>query len=338
MRRKNTGDAHLDLSGGLGLGRRGDGDGLDVLGAAEVVDGDALVGETHLGGEGGVWHPSGGGYGGGLLHHSVDLLEGEALGLRNEEVGEEEGEDAEGSPHEEDLGTEVGIALVGSNEVWGDDGNDAVPEPVGGGGETDTTGTNGDRKDFTNDDPGCRTPGHGEGGDEQADEGNHGGDGCVVVVLQLTSSDTNDTDNELADDHEEGTDDQDSAASELLHDVEGNGGGADVDQGGDERDEERVGDGFERGEEDGSKVEDEIDTSELLHHLEQDTDRGSAAVADALEDGTLEAVAPAGKVAGLGNDLLLVFVVGNDLGEFVLDIFRVDGLTTDGGEGPGRLV
>jgi len=65
-----------------------------------------------------------------LLEHSVDLLERKALGLGHQEVGEENADDAEGAPHEEDLGRQVGI--LGVDQVRGDDGDDAVPEPVAG--------------------------------------------------------------------------------------------------------------------------------------------------------------------------------------------------------------
>jgi hypothetical protein len=71
-----------------------------------------------------VWHPLVGGAGCGLLQHLVDLLEGETLCLRDEEVGEGEGDAAEGAPHEEDLCAEVGLALLGTDQVGGDDSND----------------------------------------------------------------------------------------------------------------------------------------------------------------------------------------------------------------------
>ena len=58
----------------------------------------------------------------GLLHHAVDLLEREALGLGHEEVGVHEADGAERAPDEEHLGAEV--ALVGSHHVWGDDTDD----------------------------------------------------------------------------------------------------------------------------------------------------------------------------------------------------------------------
>lgn len=88
---------------------------------------------------------------GSLLQHLVNLLEGETLHLRDEEVGESHGEDTEGSPDKEDLCSEVGVSFLRSHEVGSDDGDDlyqsivsrqcislleldqkayAVPEPV----------------------------------------------------------------------------------------------------------------------------------------------------------------------------------------------------------------
>lgn len=74
------------------------------------------------GGEGGSGLPAGGGTGSGLLHHLVDLLKGETLGLGNEEVGVDEGACAETAPDEEDRRSEV--AFVGVDHVGGDDGDD----------------------------------------------------------------------------------------------------------------------------------------------------------------------------------------------------------------------
>jgi hypothetical protein len=79
---------------------------------------------VHLRREGRVWHPLVGGTWGSLLQHLVNLLQGQALGLGDEEVGEGEGDAAKGTPHEEDLSTEVGLSLLGSDQVGGDDTDD----------------------------------------------------------------------------------------------------------------------------------------------------------------------------------------------------------------------
>jgi hypothetical protein len=85
---------------------------------------DALLHKTHFGGECGVGNPGARLAGGDFLQHPVDLFEGETLGLRDEEVGEEHGDDAEGAPHEEDLGREVRVLLV--DEVGGNNGNNLL--------------------------------------------------------------------------------------------------------------------------------------------------------------------------------------------------------------------
>jgi hypothetical protein len=100
--------------------------GVDVL----KRDLNVLLAEVHVLGEGGVGLPLARRTGSSLLQHLVDLLEGEALGLRNKEVGEEEGDAAKTAPHEEDVGAELGRVGTVGDEVWGDDSNDAVPEPV----------------------------------------------------------------------------------------------------------------------------------------------------------------------------------------------------------------
>jgi hypothetical protein len=93
---------------------------------------NVLLAEVHVRSESGGGLPLARSAGCSLLQHLVDLLEGKTLGLRNEEVGEEEGDAAKTSPHEEDVGAELGRVRSVSDEVGGDDGNDAVPEPVRG--------------------------------------------------------------------------------------------------------------------------------------------------------------------------------------------------------------
>jgi hypothetical protein len=57
-----------------------------------------------------------------LLHHLIDLLEGQALSLGDEEVGVDEGAGAETTPDEEDGGLQVSV--LHADHVWGNDGND----------------------------------------------------------------------------------------------------------------------------------------------------------------------------------------------------------------------
>lgn len=297
-----------------------------------------LVGHAHITGESRVWLPLGGGTWSRLLQHLIDLLERETLALWNHEVGEEKGSAAKSSPHEEDLGSKIGLSLLGSDQVWGDNGNDAVPHPVGGGGESDTTGADWQVEDLTDDDPCGWSPSGGEEEDVDANESNHGGDGGGVVVSWLASGDTEDTDDELGDDHSGGTEDENEAATEALNGPEGDWGGEDVDEGGDEGDQEWVVDRAEGLEEDGTEVEDEVHTSQLLEHLESDTEDGAANVGGTVADVTLEAVGPSSNVVGLWDNLHLVLVVGNDLSELILDVVGVLLLAADGGESLSGLL
>lgn len=159
-----------------------------------------------------------------------------------------------------------------------------------------------------------------------------------MVRSVLSSGGTNSTDDELHDDHTGGTEDQDRTTSKLLNHDEGGWGGEHVDEGGDHGDEERVVDGTELLEEDGTEVEDEVDTSELLHHLHTNTEKCSALVGGSLADGTLETREPGANVAGLGKNGHLVLVVGNDLSKFILDVLGVDRLATDTSKSSGSLV
>jgi hypothetical protein len=300
--------------------------GVDDNGAVPLDHGGTTLLEAGLD-ESVGWAPLGRGPWAGLGHHLVDLLERQTLGLRNEEVGVDEGDGAETSPDEEHGRLEV--TLVGTDHVRGDDGDDGVPEPVGGGGKGNTTRANGQREDLTDEDPGTRTPGSGEEEDEDGDERNLGVDSGNVVgasgsvsegggVVE-TLSNTDDGNQELADQHAESTEQKKRAATKLLHSVEGKRSRADVDQGEDQRDQEGVVNGASRLKERCRVVEDEVDTSPLLHHLERGTEDSLAQVGVGLEQRSLEAVCPARDPATGGDELALVLLVGNDLSKLELD-------------------
>jgi hypothetical protein len=136
----------------------------------------------------------------------------------------------------------------------------AVPEPVGGRGEGNATGTDRQREDLANDHPGTRTPGGGEEKDVDADEGDH----CADSLMVTTVGNTDDGDQKLADDHPQGAPDQQGTTAQPLHGPERNGGRADVDDGGDHVDQEGIGNGAQGGEERGAVVEDEIDTGQSV--------------------------------------------------------------------------
>ncbi len=76
-----------------------------------------------------------------------------------------------------------------------------------------------------------------------------------------TDGNTNDGAEELADQHTQSSPDKKRATAELLNGVEGDWGGADVDQGEDKRDQEGVLDRAGRLQERCGVVKDEVDTS-----------------------------------------------------------------------------
>ena len=91
------------------------------------------------------------------------------------------------------------------------------------------------------------------------------------MLFEAAGGDADDADDELRDDHSGGADKEELAAAEAFDGPEGQGRGADVDEGGDEGDQEGVTDRAQTREEDVAEVEDEVDAGQLLHHLHQDT-------------------------------------------------------------------
>ena len=253
-----------------------------------------------LTGIGGGWLPASGLSGRDFVHHSVDLFKSKTLGFGNEEVGVEDAAEAKGSPHEEDLGLQV--SLVSTDQVGSDDRNDAVPQPVGSSGKTDTTGTDGKREDFTNNNPSGGTPGGSEEEDIDGNESNlsidsaevdgNGSTGSVSGGLVETNGDTDDTNDEFADGHTDGTINKHGTTTETLNEPERDRSRADVDEGEDKRHQEDVANGTSRLKERSRVVEDEVDTSPLLHHLNGGTENDLTDVGVSLEDGTAEASSP----------------------------------------------
>jgi hypothetical protein len=197
-----------------------------------------VLGHAHLIGESGSGSPASRLARSNLLKHLVDLLERQALGFRDEEVGVDASASAEGAPDEEDLGAEVALTLGLANHVRSDGGDDCVPQPVAGGRETDTAGTDGQREDLTDQDPSARTPGGCEESDGEADERDLSLSGCLV---RDRDGGTEDGCEELADQHAQGTPDEQGTTTEALNGPERDGSRQNVDEGGDETDEEGVG-------------------------------------------------------------------------------------------------
>jgi len=226
-----------------------------------------LVGHAHISSKGGVWNPFARGTWRCLLHHTVNLFERQTLGLGNQEVCIDEASDTEGAPNEENSGLQVCLSLSVSDHVWSDDSDNAVPKPVRGGRESNTTGTDRKREYFTNNNPSSWSPSCGKEEDVNADEGNLGGDSGVIMLALLTCGDTDNTNDKLADKHAKCTPNENCSTTQSLNDIEGNRCRTDVDEGSYETNEEGVFDCAELLEERRSEVEDEIDSGPLLHHL-----------------------------------------------------------------------
>ncbi|KAG7847878.1 hypothetical protein KL941_002057 [Ogataea angusta] len=268
----------------------------------------------------------------GLLQHLVDLLQSQALGFRNQHHGIQKTAATQRAPDEEHLGPQ--IALVAVNHVRGDDGNDTVPQPVGGGRQTDTSGSDWQWENLSDNNPGSRTPGRSKEEDVDADEGDHGTDGFLVVAVDGTGNGHD----KLTHNHTCGTVDHERTTAEFLNRVERQRSRHHVDDGGDHGDQELVVDGAELLEEGGTEVEDEVDTGPLLHHLHGGSEDGFSEVRRGLSESAGEAGSPRLPVAPGWNDALFVLVVGHDLGEFLLDVVGVDRLASESGEHLGGLV
>ena len=110
---------------------------------------------------------------------------------------------------------------------------------------------------------------------------------------KLSSSDTDDANKELRCDHADRAPDEKGSAAPSVHGVESKRGAESIDESTEDRDQEGVVDCTQGGQEDVSEVEDEVDSGQLLHHLHQDTEQGSANVAATVLERSREAVGPA---------------------------------------------
>lgn len=86
------------------------------------MDGQALLANAHGLGESDSGLPLGRGTWGRLLHHLVNLFQGQTLSLRNDEVRVDERNGAKAAPDKEDRRFKVALIFV--NHVGGDDSND----------------------------------------------------------------------------------------------------------------------------------------------------------------------------------------------------------------------
>ena len=79
-----------------------------LIGMLDVLD-IGLLGHTHLVGKGGVRYPAGGLARCGLLEHAVDLLEGKALRLGDEEREGDHAADVDRAEEQEELPAELAL-------------------------------------------------------------------------------------------------------------------------------------------------------------------------------------------------------------------------------------
>ena len=85
--------------------------------------------------------------------------------------------------------------------------------------------------------------------------------------MRHTCSDSYYTNNKLRDNHSRTSNNEDRSPTKSLDEIKRHRRGANVAQGGDQNDEERILNGAKTLEEDRAKVQDKIDTGQLLHHL-----------------------------------------------------------------------
>jgi hypothetical protein len=158
------------------------------------------------------------------------------------------------------------------------------------------------REDFTGDDPGYGTPGAGEEEDVDTDKSNQKTLDRQVLGSNDSTSNGND---ELADSHANGTEEQKLAATPLLDEPQTGNSRSNVDAGSDHGNDEGVLDTSVL-EEACAVVEDEVDASQLLETLKK------TAGCETLAKVALEAV----EVGSLA-ERQFVLVVGSNLSKFL---------------------
>lgn len=157
------------------------------------------------------------------------------------------------------------------DEIGSGVANGEVPEPVGCNGKGHGLGTDVEREDLTNNDPGDGAPGGGEGSNVDAHECD---ERLLAGGVVNGDGDADDCDEVLANTHNDGTPDEERATTKSLDTPHTGESHEDVYDVGSDGSEEGVGD-TRVGEECSTVVEDEVDTSELLPCLDEDTGEGT---------------------------------------------------------------
>jgi len=223
-----------------------------------------------------------------LSVEEIDLLERKSLGLGDAEVGEQEASNTSRSPNEEDLDTKVGgFGSVDTvrrrvNEVRSSVSDTEVPEPVRGSGHRHSLGSDSQGEDLSGNDPSDGSPSGSKGGNVNANEGDEDPlssqvDGSVGDVSSGSSSDTDNSNDELADGHNNGSGQKHVSSTGSIDHEDTGDSTDDIDNVGDDGNDEGVGDTRSL-EEGGTVVEDEVDTGKLLPSLKEDSSPSSETV------------------------------------------------------------
>jgi len=133
--------------------------------------------------------------------------------LGDAEIGEQEASSTRRSPNEEYLDLEASRVGPLVDQVGGCITDTKVPQPVGGNGEGHGLGTNVEREDLASNDPGDRTPGGGEKCNVDANESDQN---LLSGRVRSRDRDANDGDQELANAHPGGTDQEQPPPTEPL--------------------------------------------------------------------------------------------------------------------------
>lgn len=113
--------------------------------------------------------------------HPIQLLESTALALNHEEVDDKDSDEQAASK-------DVTVGKVdGASDESGEEGDEEVPGPVGGSGQSHTLGTVLGREKLSDDSPDHGSPGHGVGSNEQTGDNDHtlADVGSILRVLDV---------------------------------------------------------------------------------------------------------------------------------------------------------
>lgn len=177
-----------------------------------------------------------------LVEH-VNLLERKTFRLGDAEICEDEASNTACTPDEEHLCAEVGgFDSRGAGGGWIDEvgsgvTNAEVPEPVGGGSHGHGFGTDLKRIDLSSDDPCDGTPSRSEERDVDADEGD---ENLLASLIVDRDGYTNDSDEELADEHTSRTPQKQTTTTNAINGEDTRNSHTDVDDIGGDGDQEWV--------------------------------------------------------------------------------------------------